>query len=162
MKMNGVRKMTAATISSEWLATASRKRLRRTAHGRLRRTSVPAATGTLAVLNVLLPRNAPDAKRLSAKRTSGGGLGGPGGAPRRGLRPRRGCSSNRSRVVNPPPRIANDQDGDRERDHEQEHGQRRCVAHVEELESVLVQQHGIEQRRALRIAEVVDGLVAGL
>jgi hypothetical protein len=42
--------MTAATISSEWFATASKKRRRRTAHGGFRRTRAPAATGTLAVL----------------------------------------------------------------------------------------------------------------
>ena len=39
MKKNGARNMTATTISSEWFATASRKRLRRTAAGTLRRTS---------------------------------------------------------------------------------------------------------------------------
>ncbi len=50
MKANGVRKMIATTISSEWSATATRKRRRRTAHGGFRRTSVPAATGMLAVL----------------------------------------------------------------------------------------------------------------
>ena len=67
-----------------------------------------------------------------------------------------------SHVVHPAAGVADDEDGDGERDDEQHHRHRRRVAHVEVAEPVLVEQHGIEERRGLGIAEVVDGLVTRL
>src|SRR3954468_5329190 len=64
------------------------------------------------------------------------------------------------RVVDPAPRVAHDRQRDRERDDEQQHRHRGGVAHVEEAEALLEQQHGIEQRRVLWVAEVV-GRIAG-
>src|ERR687886_1675293 len=50
MNANGARKTIAVAISSEWFATATRKRCRRTAAGGRRRTTDAAPKGTLAVL----------------------------------------------------------------------------------------------------------------
>ena len=57
-------------------------------------------------------------------------------------------------VVHPAPRVAHDHQRDRERDGEQQHRHRRRVAHVEEAEAVLVEEHGVEERRALGVAEL--------
>ena len=55
-------------------------------------------------------------------------------------------------VVHPAPRVPHDHERHRERDHEQQHRHRRGVAHVEEAEAVVVEEDGIEERRALRVA----------
>ena len=55
-------------------------------------------------------------------------------------------------VVHPAARVPDDQQRHRERDREQEHRHRRGVAHVEEAEAVVVEEHRIEERRAFRIA----------
>src|SRR3954454_14354451 len=59
--------------------------------------------------------------------------------------------------ADPAPRVAHDRQRDRERDDEQQHRHRGGVAHVEEAEALLEQQHGIEQRRVLGVAELVGG-----
>src|SRR5215218_2471619 len=50
-----------------------------------------------------------------------------------------------ARVVDPAARVTHDHERDRERDDEQQHRHRRRVAHVEEAEALLEQQHWIEQ-----------------
>src|ERR671939_433819 len=50
MNANGARKTISVAIRSEWFATATRKRCRRTAAGGRRRTTDAAPKGTLAVL----------------------------------------------------------------------------------------------------------------
>src|SRR5438132_11827843 len=50
MKANGARNAIAEAISSEWFATATRKRCRRTEAGGRRRVTERAPSGTLAVL----------------------------------------------------------------------------------------------------------------
>src|SRR5204863_10060977 len=71
-------------------------------------------------------------------------------------------STLRGRVVDPFARVDDDEQRHGERDSEEQHRERGRVAHVEVPEPLLVQEHGVEERRALRIAVVVDGLVACL
>src|SRR5256714_9438251 len=115
MKANGARNATAAAISSEWFATATRKRCRRTAGGGRRRTTERAPRGTLAVL-------------ISAR------------APR---------------VVDPAPRVPEDDRRHAERDDEQHDRERAGAAHEVVDERRLVEPDGGEERRVLRVAQVV-------
>src|ERR687886_1839305 len=118
MNANGARKTIAVAISSEWFATATRKRCRRTAAGGRRRAIDAAPKGTLAVL----------------------------------------MSARGSRVVHPAARVPEDDRGDGERDDEQHDRERAGVAHEVVHEGGLVEQDGVEERRVLRIAEVVQGI----
>ena len=70
--------------------------------------------------------------------------------------------TDRSLVVHPAARVADDQERDRERDDEQEHRHRRGVAHVEVAEPVLVEEDRVEERRALGVAELERALRARL
>src|SRR2546423_2893290 len=95
------------------------------------------------------------ATRKRWRRTAGGGLrrmraAGPTG------RLAELISAGRRRVVDPAPRVEQDREHDHEGDAEQEHRDRGRVAHVEVDEPLLVEQHGVEERRVLRVAEVVD------
>src|SRR5947207_14971242 len=116
MKANGARNAIAEAISSEWLATATRKRCRRTEAGGRRRVTERAPSGTLALL----------------------------------------ISARASGVVHPAARVPEDDRGHREGDDEQHHRERAGVAHEVVHERRLVEQDGVEERRVLRVAQVVD------
>src|SRR5919204_3907739 len=116
MKPNGARKAIAEAISSEWFATETRKRCRRTEAGGRRLVTERVPSGTLAVL-------------ISA------------------------CASG---VVDPAPRVPEDDRGHGERDNEQHHRERAGVAHEVVHERRLVEQDGVEERRVLRVTQVVD------
>src|SRR3954452_14957564 len=81
-------------------------------------------------------------RRRTARGTSRGGAGGADGAATGTAGECVLTSAPRPCVVHPASRVAHDQQRDREGDDEQQHRHRRRVAHVEEAEALLEEQHG--------------------
>src|SRR2546423_1392842 len=71
-------------------------------------------------------------------------------------------SAHRPAVVDPTPRVANDDQRQGESDREEHYGHRRRVTHLEELEPVVVEEDRVEEGRATRVSQLEVARAAGL